>query len=62
MRSTGVLSLIFITRHSNEDMTGVIITEIGISDLYKIARPPPLPVRRGLSIYVYPGGETKFRL
>lgn len=52
----------FTAKHSNEDVTGVVITETGNSDLYKIARPPPLTVNRGLSVYVYPGGEAKFRL
>lgn len=31
-------STVFITRHSNEGITGVLITKTGKSDLYRIAR------------------------
>lgn len=37
MRNTVALPYFFITVHSNEDITGVVISETGKSDLYKIA-------------------------
>lgn len=48
--------------HSKDDTAGVLTSVIDKSDLYRIARPPPLSVSLGLSMYVNPGGLAKLRL